>query len=84
MCISARVFNLGCGPAGEVQRFLVEHVLSNQADLTLLDFNNETLAYTTGVLQDLKLRHHRSTRINMVKKSVGQILKGRGRSTSSV
>jgi extracellular factor (EF) 3-hydroxypalmitic acid methyl ester biosynthesis protein len=79
----ARVFNLGCGPAIEVQRFLAGHDLSNQADLTLLDFNNETLAYATGVLQEFKLRHHRSTRINMVKKSVGQILKGRGRSTAS-
>jgi extracellular factor (EF) 3-hydroxypalmitic acid methyl ester biosynthesis protein len=80
---TARVFNLGCGPAGEVQRFLAEQDISNQADLTLLDFNNETLAYTTGVLQELKLRHHRSTRINLVKKSVGQILKGRGRSTAT-
>jgi extracellular factor (EF) 3-hydroxypalmitic acid methyl ester biosynthesis protein len=80
---SARVFNLGCGPAGEVQRFLAEYDVSNQADLTLLDFNNETLAYTTGVLQEFKQRHHRSTRINLVKKSVGQILKGRGRSTTS-
>ena len=78
----ARIYNLGCGPAGEIQRFLAEQDLSNQAELTLLDFNNETLAYTTGVLQELKLRHRRSTRINMVKKSVGQILKGRGKSTA--
>jgi len=80
---TARVFNLGCGPAVEVQRFLAEQALANQADLTLLDFNNETIAYTTGVLQELKLRHHRSTRINLIKKSVGQMLKGRGRTTSS-
>jgi len=78
-----RIFNLGCGPAVEVQRFLAEHEVSNNADLTLLDFNNETLAYTTGILQDLKTRHHRSTRINMVKKSVAQVLKGRGRSTTA-
>ena len=79
----ARIYNLGCGPAGEIQRFLAEQELSNRADLTLLDFNNETLAYTTGVLQELKTRHHRSTRINLIKKSVGQILKGRGRSTTT-
>jgi extracellular factor (EF) 3-hydroxypalmitic acid methyl ester biosynthesis protein len=80
---TARIYNLGCGPAGEVQRFLAEHDISNQADFTLLDFNNETIAYATGMLQEAKLRHHRSTRINMVKKSVGQILKGRGRSTTT-
>jgi extracellular factor (EF) 3-hydroxypalmitic acid methyl ester biosynthesis protein len=80
---NARVFNLGCGPAGEVQHFLAEQDIANHADLTLLDFNSETLAYTTGVLQDAKARHHRSTRINMVKQSVGQILKGRGRATAT-
>lgn len=80
---TARVHNLGCGPAVEIQRFLAEQELSNKAELTLLDFNNETLAYTTGVLQELKTRHRRSTRINMVKKSVGQLLKGRGRSTAT-
>lgn len=77
----ARIFNLGCGPAGEVQNFLAEHDLSNRADLMLLDFNDETIAYTTGVLDQLKRKHRRSTPIHMVKKSVGQILKGRGRST---
>ena len=76
----SRVFNLGCGPAGEVQRFLTEHDLSNRADLTLLDFNDETLAYTTKVLQDLKCRHHRTTGLKMVKKSVVQILKRWGKS----
>jgi extracellular factor (EF) 3-hydroxypalmitic acid methyl ester biosynthesis protein len=75
----ARVFNLGCGPAGEVQDFLRDHDLCNRADLTLLDFNDETLAYTTKVLGNLKKQHQRSTGINMVKRSVGQILKGRGR-----
>jgi extracellular factor (EF) 3-hydroxypalmitic acid methyl ester biosynthesis protein len=79
----ARIYNLGCGPAVEVQRFLAEQPVSNQADLTLLDFNNETLAYTTGMLQSLKTQHHRSTRINLIKKSVAQVLKGRGRSTTA-
>ncbi len=80
---TARVYCLGCGPAREVQTFLAEQEISNQAELTLLDFNNETLTYAAGVLQDAKLRHHRSTRINLVKKSVAQILKGRGRSTTT-
>lgn len=75
----ARVFNLGCGPAVEVQRFLAESDLCNHAELTLLDFNDETLAYTTKQLTRLKELHSRSTQINMIKKSVVQIVTGRGK-----
>src|SRR5262249_13374176 len=78
----ARIYNLGCGPATEVQRFLAEHAVSDRADFTLLDFNDETIAYTTNVLNDVKRRHHRSTPIRLQKKSVANILKGRGKSTS--
>lgn len=70
-----RIFNLGCGPAGEIQRFLAQYDLCNQADFTLLDFSDETLEYTGRLLEDLKLRHGRRTPIQMVKKSVHQILK---------
>jgi extracellular factor (EF) 3-hydroxypalmitic acid methyl ester biosynthesis protein len=78
---TARIYNLGCGPAVEVQHFLEQHDISNHADMMLLDFNDETLAYTAGVLNEAKRRYKRSTRINLLKKSVGHILKGRGRST---
>ena len=67
----------------EVQRFMAEHDISSHADFTLLDFNNETIAYTTGVLQEAKTRHNRSTRINLIKKSVGQILKGQERTAAT-
>jgi extracellular factor (EF) 3-hydroxypalmitic acid methyl ester biosynthesis protein len=72
---SMRVFNLGCGPAQEIQHFLTEHELSGRASFTLLDFNDETLAYSTGLLNDIKRRHGRTTELNMAKKSVHQILK---------
>jgi len=75
-----RVFNLGCGPALEIQRFLSQYDLSDHVELTLMDFNDETLAYTTRLLTQLKSKHHRHTVINMVKKSVAQILMGRGKS----
>jgi extracellular factor (EF) 3-hydroxypalmitic acid methyl ester biosynthesis protein len=39
-----QVFNLGCGPAQEVQRFMANNILSNRARFTLVDFNDETLA----------------------------------------
>ena len=70
-----RVFNLGCGPAHEIQNFLANDPLSNNANFTLVDFNDETLAHTGGILNDLKNRHGRRTAIQMQKKSVHQMLK---------
>lgn len=70
-----RVYNLGCGPAQEIQRFLTEQDLSNRATFSLLDFNDETLAYSSNLLNDIKRRNFRSTTLNMTKKSVHQILK---------
>ncbi len=67
--------NLGCGPAQEVQRFMTEDEVSDHASFTLLDFNDETLEHTSRVLYDLRERHHRSTGLNLSKKSVQQVLK---------
>ena len=72
---NARIFNLGCGPAREIQNFLAQCDLCDKADLTLLDFNDETLQYTTSLLEKLKEQHGRKTGLNMVKRSVNQILK---------
>ena len=44
----ARVLNVGCGPAREVQDFLKESPLGNEVDFVLLDFNEETLAHASG------------------------------------
>ncbi|QIF01569.1 class I SAM-dependent methyltransferase [Roseimicrobium sp. ORNL1] len=71
----ARVFNLGCGPAKEVQQFLATDGLSDNADISLLDFNDETITNTTRILEDLRTRHRRRTELKFVKRSVHQILK---------
>lgn len=71
----ARVFNLGCGPAIEIQRFIANSELSQHADFTLLDFNDETVAYTEQKLRDAKSRHQRGTNVQVIKKSVVQLLK---------
>lgn len=76
----ARVLSLGCGPAIEVQRFLKEKHFSDQADFTLVDFNEETLLHTEMVLAGLKRDYHRSTPCRLVKKSATQILKEAGKS----
>jgi extracellular factor (EF) 3-hydroxypalmitic acid methyl ester biosynthesis protein len=71
----ARIINLGCGPAIEVQEFLKETDLCESAAFTLLDFNEETLMHTRSVLEDIKKGYRRNTSIQLAKKSVNQILK---------
>jgi extracellular factor (EF) 3-hydroxypalmitic acid methyl ester biosynthesis protein len=71
----ARIFDLGCGPAGEVQNFLVLDEICNKTNFVLLDFNDETLQHTKEVLEDIKDRLNRQTKIEVVKKSVHQVLK---------
>jgi extracellular factor (EF) 3-hydroxypalmitic acid methyl ester biosynthesis protein len=70
-----RVLNLGCGPAFEIQEFLGEDSLSDHAQFTLLDFNDETLQHTHRTLDDLNKRHGRRATIQLQRKSVNQLLK---------
>ncbi len=71
----ARIFNLGCGPAQEVQNFLIQDNLCDNADFLLLDFNDETITNTTRDLESLRARHRRRTGVKLEKRSVHQILK---------
>jgi extracellular factor (EF) 3-hydroxypalmitic acid methyl ester biosynthesis protein len=71
----ARILNLGCGPAGEIQEFLIEQPISEQAQFTLLDFNEETVQHTSQVLNEIKSRHARHTSFQVQKKSVQHLLK---------
>lgn len=78
-----RVFNLGCGPAQEVQRFISTDPLSDYVDLTLVDFNDETLEHTRATLEGLRQQHGRTTGLEFMKKSVHQMLKEAGRPQGS-
>lgn len=71
----ATVFNLGCGPAREIQNFLAQHDLCQNMHFTLLDFNEETLNHTSQTLAEVIRRHQRSTQVQIVKKSVHQLLR---------
>jgi extracellular factor (EF) 3-hydroxypalmitic acid methyl ester biosynthesis protein len=71
----ARILNLGCGPAREIQNFLIRHEICNEAKFVLLDFNEETIQHTSRVLEHLKTQYNRKTNIEVVKKSVHHILK---------
>jgi extracellular factor (EF) 3-hydroxypalmitic acid methyl ester biosynthesis protein len=79
----ARIFNLGCGPAQEIQRFLAQNQLCDHASFTLADFNDETVAHVDHVLTEAKRRHGRSTRVDIVKRSVQHILKEGSRTVHS-
>jgi extracellular factor (EF) 3-hydroxypalmitic acid methyl ester biosynthesis protein len=74
-----RVFNLGCGPAREVQDFITSSALSNSAQFTLLDADEETLLSTGRVLESTKQKHQRRTSIKLVKKTVHHLLKQIGK-----
>ena len=69
-----RIFNMGCGPAKEIQDFL-QCDLGRHTEFTLVDFNDETLAYTHKVLSDIKERCNNPAQIRFVKKSVNQVIK---------
>lgn len=70
----ARILNLGCGPAREIQDFMAASALADQAQFTLLDFNQETVQYAQAVLAEARRQHGRKTGIVATKKSAAQFL----------
>lgn len=71
----ARILNIGCGPAREIQDFMRESALSNEADFTLVDFNQETLDHATGKLNELKNTVGRHPKVETLNMSVNQLLR---------
>jgi extracellular factor (EF) 3-hydroxypalmitic acid methyl ester biosynthesis protein len=71
----ASIYSLACGPAREVEEFLAEHPLADQAQFRLLDFNEETLRYTGNCLEEVRRQYHRRSTLTLVKNSVQQLLK---------
>jgi extracellular factor (EF) 3-hydroxypalmitic acid methyl ester biosynthesis protein len=70
-----KIFNLGCGPAGEVQHFLRHYDVSENASFVLLDADDETLRHTGKLLEAIKSKHRRRTHITLVNKPVYKLLK---------
>jgi extracellular factor (EF) 3-hydroxypalmitic acid methyl ester biosynthesis protein len=71
----ACVYNLGCGPALELQDYLASRAYSDHADFVLVDFNEETLTYAKTKISAIKKSQHRSAEFEFIKKSVNQVLK---------
>lgn len=80
----ARILNLGCGPACEVLRFYEKHHIYEYADFTLVDFNQETLEYLSVKLAEATRRLDEPAVYRLVRKSVAEIIRDRGKSLCSL
>jgi extracellular factor (EF) 3-hydroxypalmitic acid methyl ester biosynthesis protein len=69
------VLNIGCGPARETERFMREDALCEYAEFTMLDFNDETLAYAKSRLTAAARESGRKCPIEFMHKSVHDLLK---------
>jgi len=75
----ARILNLACGPAIEIQRFLTRKAYSDRASFVLVDFNEEALRHAQAALEQIAAQNGRKLSAQYVRKSVQQILKEAGR-----
>jgi extracellular factor (EF) 3-hydroxypalmitic acid methyl ester biosynthesis protein len=66
---------VACGPAIEVQRFIKNHEVASQCALHLMDFNEETLAYTKGRVAGAMEASGRKPAVKFIQKSIDDLLK---------
>ena len=72
-----RILNVGCGPAIEIQRFLQNHHHPESLSFELVDFSEETLAWTREKLSSITRQTGKPVTISYVHDSVHQLLKRR-------
>ena len=71
----AKILNIGCGPAIEIQNFIKTYPLLEFAEFDLLDFNPETLANTEKQI-NLALQYSKQKpKLDFILKSVHTLLK---------
>ena len=71
-----RVLNVGCGPAGELQRLAASSQSLEHLDVTLMDFSEETLQYTNRKLIEVANANGRTPlKVTLRHESVHQLLK---------
>tara|TARA_R100000027_G_scaffold7932_4_gene6003 strand:- start:26269 stop:27567 length:1299 start_codon:yes stop_codon:yes gene_type:complete len=69
------ILNVGCGPAVEVQRFIRNSDSCEECSFTLMDFNEETLQYTSSRIDESVKVSGRQPAINFVQRSIDELLK---------
>ena len=72
-----RILNVGCGPAVEIQRFLQTYPHPEWLSFELVDFSEETLAWTRAKLSSIVKQTGKPVAINYVQDSVHKLLKRR-------
>lgn len=72
-----RILNVGCGPAIEIQRFLQSYPHPEFLSFELVDFSEETLAWTREKLSSIMKQVGKPVVINYVHDSVHKLLKHR-------
>ena len=69
-----RVLNVACGPCAEVLQFITSSVHSQNCELTLLDFNAETLEYTRVKIEEAVRASGRQLTVVFLHKSIHELL----------
>jgi extracellular factor (EF) 3-hydroxypalmitic acid methyl ester biosynthesis protein len=80
---AAGIYNIACGPAREVENFLSQHPLADQAEFHFLDFDAETLEYAGSRMEKVRRERNLRTPVKLVRKSVHQMLRGNGKAVSA-
>jgi extracellular factor (EF) 3-hydroxypalmitic acid methyl ester biosynthesis protein len=70
-----RILNVGCGPAFEIQRFVREYPHPELLSFELVDFSEETLAFTKDAIESSARTAGHETSVKMVHQSVHELLK---------
>jgi extracellular factor (EF) 3-hydroxypalmitic acid methyl ester biosynthesis protein len=69
------VLNIGCGPAGEVQRFTRTSPLADICQFLLVDFNGETIDYARARITQAVQESGRTPDVTYLKQSINDLLK---------
>lgn len=70
-----RVLNVGCGPAIEIQRLIATHPTPERFVFSLMDFSEETLAYTRKRIDEACRVRGVAVRVELIHESVHALLK---------
>lgn len=71
-----RILNVGCGPAGELQRLVATGQPLDHLDVTLMDFSDETLLYTSQrLIEAAQAAGREPLQVTLRHESVHQLLK---------
>ncbi|QGZ66830.1 class I SAM-dependent methyltransferase [Paraburkholderia acidisoli] len=72
-----RILNVGCGPAFEIQRFMREYPRPDLLEFELVDFSEETLAFTKAAIEAAAAENGHKVKVQTVHQSVHDLLKRR-------